>query len=531
MKPILTLQSDYSKNGGYIQLALPIFTDTLIPVDDSVRLIDQVLEEIDYRELYLTYSSEGRNPAVSPKTLFKIMVYAYSQHIYSSREIEKACRLNLAFIYLLKGEKAPDHSTIARFRKYHLTSCVEGLLTQLVELLAEAGEIRFENLFIDGTKIEANANKYSFVWKGFIEKSEAKLQVKAAKYLTEELAITRIPEYISAEYLQKVLSDLVLLADSQGTKFVYGSGKRKPELQKHIETIENFKTRQHKYEEARSVFKGRNSYSKTDKDATFMHMKEDYMRNGQLKPGYNVQAAVESEYIVGIDISSERSDTRTLIPFLEKLEANYGRKFDNLIADAGYESEENYDYLNRNGITPYIKPSNYEYSKTRKFQRDMEFRLAMEYDKEQDTYTCKGGRKLAFKFTKTKICPTGYLSKTKIYQCESCEGCPYYGKCYKGIHSKRIQVSERFDYFREESRKNIVSEKGIQLRINRSIQAEGVFGITKQDYSFKRFLTRGTENVRTEYLILAIAFDLNKLHFRIQSRRTGQALFPLPESA
>ena len=182
MHKLLTLQSDYSKNGSCIQLALPIYTETLIPVDDSVRLIDQVLEEIDYRELYLTYSSEGRNPAVSPKTLFKIMVYAYSQHIYSSREIEKACRLNLAFIYLLRNEKAPDHSTIARFRKYHLTSCVEDLLTQLVELLAETGEIHFENLFIDGTKIEANANKYSFVWKGFIEKSEAKLQDKAAMF-------------------------------------------------------------------------------------------------------------------------------------------------------------------------------------------------------------------------------------------------------------------------------------------------------------------------------------------------------------
>ncbi len=121
MKNLLTLQSDYSKNGSYIQLALPIHTEVLIPVDDSVRLIDQVLEEIDYRELYLTYSSEGRNPAVEPKTLFKIMVYAYSQHIYSSREIEKACKLNLAFMYLLRGEKAPDHNTIARFRREHLT--------------------------------------------------------------------------------------------------------------------------------------------------------------------------------------------------------------------------------------------------------------------------------------------------------------------------------------------------------------------------------------------------------------------------
>lgn len=531
MHKLLTLQSDYSKNGSCIQLALPIFTETLIPVDDSVRLIDQVLEEIDYRELYLTYSSEGRNPAVSPKTLFKIMVYAYSQHIYSSREIEKACKLNLAFIYLLKGEKAPDHSTIARFRREHLTSCVEGLLTQLVKLLAEADEIHFENLFIDGTKIEANANKYTFVWKGFIEKNEAKLQEKATKYLMEELGFTKLPEYISAEYLQKVLSDLVLIADHQGTEFVYGSGKRKSDIQRQIETIEDFKTRQDKYEEARSTFKGRNSYSKTDKDATFMHMKEDYMRNGQLKPGYNVQAAVESEYIVGIDVSAEQADMRTLIPFLDNLKQNYGRNFDNLIADAGYESEENYDYLKRNNITPYIKPSNYEYSKTKKFQKDMEFRLAMEYNETKDEYTCKGGRKLIFETTKTKKSPTGYISEAKVYRCESCKDCHYYGKCYKGINSKSIQVSERFDYYREESRKNIVSGKGIQLRVNRTIQAEGVFGITKQDYGFKRFLMRGTENVRTEYLILAIAFDLNKLHYRIQNKRIGQFLFPLSESA
>ena len=481
--------------------------------------------------MYLIYSSEGRNPAVSPKTLFKIMVYAYSQHIYSSREIEKACKLNLAFIYLLKGEKAPDHSTITRFRREHLTSCVEGLLTQLVKLLAEADEIHFENLFIDGTKIEANANKYTFVWKGFIEKSEAKLQEKATKYLMKELGFTKLPEYISAEYLQKVLSDLVLIADHQGTAFVYGSGKRKTDIQRQIETIEGFKTRQQKYETARAIFKGRNSYSKTDKDATFMHMKEDYMRNGQLKPGYNIQAAVESEYIVGIDVSAERTDVRTLIPFLDKLNRNYGRNFDNLIADAGYESEENYDYLKRNGITPYIKPSNYEYSKTKKFQKDMEFRLAMDYDEEKDVYTCKGGRILKLSGNKHKKGFMGYESTIKIYKCESCEGCPYYGKCYKGNYSKKIQVSERFDYFREESRKNIVSEKGIQLRINRSIQAEGVFGITKQDYGFKRFLMRGAENVRTEYLILAIAFDLNKLHYRIQSNRIGLSLLPLPESA
>lgn len=262
-----------------------------------------------------------------------------------------------------------------------------------------------------------------------------------------------------------------------------------------------------------------------------MHMKDDRMRNGQLKPGYNIQAAVESEYIVGIDVSPERNDVRTLIPFLDKLNKNYGKNFENLIADAGYESEENYDYLKRNNITPYIKPSNYEYSKTRKFQRDMEFRLAMEYDDKTDTYTCKGGRKLCLSESKTRKGSTGYQSKVKIYRCESCEGCPYYGKCYKGQHTKSIQICPTFDAFREESRKNIISDKGVLLRVNRSIQAEGVFGITKQDYSFKRFLTRGKENVATEYMLLAFAFDLNKLHYRIQSHRIGQSLFPVKDTA
>ena len=161
----------------------------------------------------------------------------------------------------------------------------------------------------------------------------------------------------------------------------------------------------------------------------------------------------------------------------------------------------------------------------------MEFRLAMKYNKELDIYTCKGGRTLSYETTKNKKGSTGYISRAKIYRCESCEGCSYYGKCYKGIHSKSIQVCEQFDKYREASRQNIISEKRIQLRINRSIQAEGVFGITKQDYSFRRFLTRGKENVRTEYLLLAMAFNLNKLHYRIQGHRLGQSLFPKSESA
>lgn len=255
-----------------------------------------------------------------------------------------------------------------------------------------------------------------------------------------------------------------------------------------------------------------------------MHMKEDHMKNGQLKPGYNIQVAAESEYIVGVDISAERNDVNMLIPFLKRLKSNYGRNFNNLVADAGYESEENY-YFKDEQITSYIKPSNYAYSKTRKFQREMEYRLSMEYDKDTDSYTCKNEKRLTYKHAKKKVSASGYVSYSKVYKCESCANCPYIGKCYKGKYNKRIEVSDTFDNFRTESRKNITTPEEILLRVNRSIQAEGVFGITKQDYGFTRFLTRGKENVTIEYMLLAFGFNINKLHNRIQKGRLGLNLF------
>lgn len=527
----LNLQPEYSKNGSFIQLCLPIETEVFIPVDNSVRLLDQVLEGLDYSELYRSYSPIGRNPAVSPKSLFKVMVYAYSQGIWSTRKIEEACRLNLAFQYLLRGEKSPDHNTIYRFRKYHLSPCVEDLLTQLVEFLAAHGEIQFEHLFVDGTKIEADANRYSFVWRKAVSKNAQNLQSKARAFLLDKNLLHSLPETLTSQDLQLALQKLEKEKERQEIQFVSGKGKRKTQLQRDIETLQSFCERQARYEEYSRLFRGRNSFSKTDPDATFMHLKEDHMRNGQLKPAYNVQVAVESEYIVGIDLSSERSDHYTLKPFLNRLEENYGHPFENLVCDAGYESEENYRFLEEKGITPYIKPSNYAYSKTRKYQRDMEFRLSMIYNAETDCYTCKEGRTLSFSGTKKRSTKSGYVSECKVYTCESCADCPHLGTCYKGKHSKQIQVAEAFDRYREQSRQNIASEKGILLRVNRSIQAEGAFALLKWDAGFTRFLTRGEGNIRTECLLLALGFNINKLHQRIQNRRIGQALFPVKKSA
>ena len=521
------LHSEYSRCTPGRQLVFPLNVESMIPADETVSLLDQVLEELNYTKLYLTYSDMGRNPSVDPVSMFKVTVYAYSQGIFSTRRIEEACRYDVRYHYLLDGQSAPDHNTISRFRKDHLRGDVlDDLFLQFMKKLRDAGEISLSEVFIDGTKIEANANKYTFVFRKSTETFYRKLRAKASDFLRSEFGIEEAPDQIDAAKLQGYLDLLKKRTIDQKVKFVHGQGHRKTLLQRQYETIEGWQKRASRYEEIFEIIgEGRNSYSKTDHDATFMHMKEDYMRNGQLKPGYNVQVATESEYILGIHVSADRNDMYTLIPFLSKLEHQYGTSaIKRVCADAGYESEENYDFLKRHGMQAFIKPSNYEYSKTRKFQKAMEFRLSMDYDSEGDFYTCRNGRKLKYAYTRRKKSSSGYVSESRIYTCESCEGCPFLGKCYRGKYSKQLQVSPTFDSYRQESRKNITSEEGILLRLNRSIQAEGVFGITKQDMGFTRFLTRGKSMVTTEYLLLAFGFNINKLHSRMRNGRYQTAL-------
>lgn len=518
---------NYSKYGCYKQVVLPLDIETIIPEDDSVRLLSLILEELNYSKLYEAYSPKGRNPVVNPKTLFKILVYGYTQCIYSSRKIEKACRRDINFKFLLGEEKVPDHNTISRFRSERLAPTIENLLTQLVEILINYDEIPFENVFIDGTKIEANANKYTFVWKKSTYKNESRLQTKIKEFISNTLGYKLTQDFISVSIMQEMIDLFLEKSKKMKIEFVYGKGKRKTVLQRNIETLKDFIERQEKYDYYNSVFKGRNSFSKTDIDATFMHLKEDHMKNGQLKPAYNVQLAVESEYIVALDISSERADAQRLIPILKNIENNYKKQFKNIVCDAGYESEENYKYLEDLNLNSYIKPINYNQIKKRSFKSFIGKRENMKYDSKLDVYTCANNRLLKPIYLKKRTNKSGYTSEVQVYECESCNDCFLRSKCFKGKNNKRIECSKVFTKLRECSQDNIKNKLGILLRMNRSIQVEGAFGITKQNYKFKRFLMRGHKNVKTEYHLLALAFNIDKLHNRIQKDRFGKHLFEI----
>jgi len=528
-------QKNYNNNCKVYQLVFPVETGILIPDDDSVRLLSQITEELDYTKLIMAYSSQGRNPVVEPMILFKILIYAYMNEIYSSRKIEKACKRDINFIWLLQGRKAPDHNTIARFRTERLVDVVDDLFNQLVKKLKNCGELKFKNIFIDGTKIEANANKYTFVWKKATDRFQTKLNEKI-KTIIKEINFDFNTEYLISDskveeaYLQEILEFLIQNKELENIEFVNGKGKRKTKIQRFIENLTEYIARQRKYDDYAKTFDGRNSFSKTDKDATFMHMKEDHMRNSQLKPGYNMQIGVEGEYIVGIDISSERSDQLTFIPFLEKLNENLGQKFDSVTSDAGYESEENYLYLEKNNQATFIKPQTYESMKKRSFKNNISKRENMAYDEISDEYTCHNKKKLKVIGQKTRKTRSGYEADVTVYECEDCDGCQYKSKCTKAKGNKKLDVSKYFVEKRLTSLENITSSEGIMLRTNRSIQVEGAFGVLKEDHSFRRFLTRGKKNVKTEFILLCFGYDINKFHNKIQQNRCGILLHEIQAS-
>ena len=447
-------------------------------------------------------------------------------------------------MYLLEGKKGPDHNTIARFRSQHLPEAVEDLLQQMVQLLVKHGEISFEEsaVFIDGTKIEANAGRYTFVWKTRVSRDHDKLGNKIITELPLLLEKAGVgitaPKQVTVQQLKKLRKRLYEKKEALSIAFVYGKGHRKSGLQKAIETINSWLERLKRYNLDIHICGDRNSYSKTDRDATFMHMKEDHMKNGQLKPGYNVNVATVSEYIIGNYISSDRTDTKTLIPFLEKLCKKHPVK--RVVVDSGYESEENYHYVDGSEqLSLFVKPSNHEQKKQRKYQTDIGRRENMQYDSEKDEYTCAQGKQLKAVSTKRRRSETGYIQEVTIYECADCKGCPVKEKCIRqkktdktplGERVKRLNVSKYFIAQREAMGEKISTEEGILLRINRSIQAEGVFAMIKEDMNFRRFMMRGKKNVNVEWHLVSMAYNILKLHHKIQTGRLGTHLV-VPKAA
>ena len=503
----------FERNG---QLVLALNSEIMLPENAPVRRTSAQLEELDYRKLYEAYSPKGRKSVVDPKVMFKVTAYAYECGIYSTRQMEEACRYRVDFMWLLEDQPVPDHSTFSRFRTGRCSEAIEDLFYQYVRYLESLEETDHDAVFIDGTKMESRAGRYTFCWRGSIEKNLARVRA-------EVLKLTGL------KTLKGLNRRLVKLADE--IEFVSGYGHHKTQEQRDWEHLHDLEQRWAKYEAQLEIMgSDRNSYSKTDTDATFMRMKEDHMRNGQLKPAYNVQIAVNSEYITGIEAFNNRTDYGTLEPFLRELTGFHGCRYSKVIADAGYESLGNYLYLEKTGQKCFIKPQNYEQAKTRKYKLQIGRPENMQYNVDSDSYTCAEGRTLSRIYESTD----GNGTVSTRYRCEGCSGCTRRAQCCRARDTdspKEIRIKKQLIEKRSRSLENISTEEGIYLRMCRSIQVEGAFALLKTDFGFRRFLTSGKKNVKTELLFLALAFDLKKNWMKAESHREKTHLSEIKKTA
>jgi transposase len=506
------------------QWLLPPSINELVPSGHLVRVVSTTIDEMDIIPILSRYDRGGGASRFHPLMMIKVLVYGYMTRIFSSRMLAKALRENVMFMWL-SGNQKPDFRTINMFRGSKLKDIIDEVFMATVKHLAAKGYVKLENYFIDGTKIESAANKYTFVWKRSIETNERKLDEKLRAYIREA---EQISEYENNEYGNRDLeelgeqttfsaADVSKLADilnkriaELDTKVVSNDLKKK--LKKQLKTIEgDFLPRKRKYAHQRSILGARNSYAKTDPDATFMRMKEDHMKNGQLKPGYNIQIGTENGFVLGYDIFPNPTDTRTLIPHIENMGARLGHLPCRVIADAGYGSNENYAYLEQKGIEALVKYSVFHKEATRAWKRDPFRTENWPFDPISNQYTCPEGQKLQFTKAIQRRSDAGYPQMLQLYECTSCGTCASRSLCSRGTGKRTVQRNEEMLRLKGLARDRLTSEFGKALRKRRAVEVETVFGQIKNNQGFRRFHLRGNKKVAVEWGLLLIGYNIKRL--------------------
>jgi transposase len=520
---------------------IPPSWEELIPADHPVRVVNRAIEQVNLEALLGQYKGGGTS-SYHPRMMLKVLVYAYTQRVYSSRQIAKALRENVNFIWLSGGNR-PDFRTMNAFRGERMKLVIEAVFTSVLEILIAEGYVALENYFVDGTKVEANANRHKVVWAKSRAKYQERLREKVKELLKEVDALNAAEDEV---YGDKDLDEMEggkggIDAERMKQKIdeLNRRLREQPEdkqLAKAVKVLEkDYLPREQRYEDQERKLGGRSSYSKTDEDATFMRMKEDRGAEKPLpKPAYNVQTGTEGQFVVGFSLHQRAGDTTCLIPHLEGVRANLemiaqrqpevlphedGRLRclpKNLSADAGYGSEENYAYCDEHHLGKYVKYNTFhreqQHHRKAELVRQAQFRSEnLPYDPKTDSFTCPANQRLTFRGLSHERTANGYWTELRHYEASGCNTCPLKPECTRAKHNRHLRVSFRLRHFREQARHNLLSEQGQALRIQRNIEVESVFGHIKHNMRFRRFSLRGLEKVKTEWGLVCIAHNMQKL--------------------
>lgn len=497
-------------------LLFPQRIDRDIPKDDPVRILKSVIESLDLSGFKKLYHERGRSP-YHPKMMLMVILYSYMNNVYSCRKIEKLLYRDIYYIWL-SGYQKPDFATINRFRN-RVKNEIGHIFTLLVLILVEKGFVTLEVEYLDGTKIESKANKYTFVWRKSVERNREKLLEKIRvllQQINEQMAQDKAADVASLELTPQTLCEI-----SKEFKEALGSapeaktkeekaaqrGKNKmfKELERHGEKLAEYNSRLEQME-------GRNSISKTDPSATFMRMKEDAMCNGQTKPGYNLQISSENQFITDFALFPNPTDTLTFIPFLGSFPGRYGRFPKRVVADSGYGSEENYRFMDEAGIEGFVKYNRFHLEHRPRYKPDTFHPDSLYYNEEGDYYICPMGQRMSRTGTLQTRTEGGYISQSACYRAIRCKGCPLRCLCYKAKANQRtIRVNHRLNAYKRKACELLTSEEGIKERGRRCIEPEAVFGQMKSNMAYRRFRHMGKDKVVMDFTFFAIAFNIKKL--------------------
>lgn len=490
---------------------IPPTWEEKIPDKHPVRIINRIIDTLNLDDIYGSYCGGGAS-SYDPRLLLKALVYSYINNVFSSRKIEEMIKSNIHYIWLCSGSE-PDHNTINRFRSSKLENYLKPVFKEIVLLLSENGLLSIEEIYTDGTKIEANANKYTFVWGKAIATNKKKMVERidelwkyanqvAQKELTDTTPITYTN--ISKEKIERKIAEIQELLNEQNVP---------KKIKNKIDYVKkNYPNKITEYEAKEKILDGRNSYSKTDNDATFMRMKEDHMGNGQLKPGYNLQISTNNQIIVNYDLYANPTDTLTLPSHIDSYHNLYNKYPLTITADAGYGSEENYEYFEKNGINSFVKYNNFYQDTTGKRMRKYPFAQDyLYYNAEKDYFVCPMGQHMNKLDTKKKQSKEGYIHNITRYKAINCTNCPIKCRCTKAKGDRIIEVNHKLNNYKTKAKEKLLSTEGIHHRKQRNIEPEPVFGNIKHNKHFRRFLLRGKNKVAIEIGLLAIAHNCSKL--------------------
>ncbi len=496
-----------------------------IRVNHPVRVVNQVVNSLNIDDILLSYKGGGTS-SYHPRVMIKILFYSYLNNTYSCRKIARQLEENIHYMWL-SGEATPNFRTINNFRSQKLKGKIHNLFAELVKLMVEMGYVSLDTQYIDGTKIESASNKYTFVWRKSVEGYKEKLDKKVNSILrdidnTIELDTARLDDEqdfkaIDSKELQEKIKQL--------NEHIHNLSNQHKKQVKQLE--KDALPRLKRYEHQLYVLGARNSYSKTDTDASFMRMKEDHMRNGQLKAAYNVQISTENQIITNFSIHQRPGDTATLERHLEQFKSLYEKQSDTVVADAGYGSEQNYEYTENENMEAYIKYNYFHAEQKKKYKQNPFLSANLYYNAEQDFLVCPVGQKMHCIGTNKRTSELGYESTVHIYQAQNCKGCPMRGGCHKSEGNRKIELNHKLLKYRKQAREKLMSEQGLYHRSKRPIEPEAVFGHIKYNNKFNRFTLRGLDQVEIEFGLVAISHNLRKIAQIILNKQQKSVLFTL----